>query len=76
MARERIFIKTLSTESRWVIGPENILYAGACVHLSNPEILQAGAVKGLNSGGYIHVQQNLEKDHLPSSFVDALRSGV
>ena len=31
---EKIFIKTYSIESRCVIGPENILFAGAFVHLS------------------------------------------
>ena len=30
-----------------VIGPENIPFAGASVHHSAPEILQAAAVKGL-----------------------------
>ena len=31
-----------------VIGLKNIPFAGASGHLSAPEILQAGAVKGLN----------------------------
>ena len=40
-------IKTRSTESRCVIGPENLLFL-RCVHASSgPEILQTGAVKGL-----------------------------
>ena len=30
-----------------VIGLENVLFAGAYIHFLNPEILQAGAVKGL-----------------------------
>ena len=34
LACERIFIKTHSTESRCAIGPENILFAGASMHLS------------------------------------------
>lgn len=34
LARERIFIKTHSIESRCVTGPENILFAGASVLLS------------------------------------------
>ena len=33
-ACERIFIRTHSFENRCVIGPENILLAGASVHLS------------------------------------------
>ena len=33
-ACERVLIKTHSIESRYVIGPENILSAGVCVHLS------------------------------------------
>ena len=48
LACERIFIKTHSTESRCVIGPEN---ARACLQgcqcTFSPELLQAGAVKGL-----------------------------
>ena len=42
-------MKTRSTESRCVIGQENILFVGESVHLSAPEILQAGAVKGLSA---------------------------
>ena len=38
----------LSTESRCVIGPENILFLGVRASFS-PEILQAGAVMGLNN---------------------------
>ena len=38
-----------SLESRGVIGPENIPFAGASVHIFRPEILQAGAVKGLTN---------------------------
>ena len=33
-ACEKIFIKTQCFESRRAIGPENILFAGASVHLS------------------------------------------
>jgi len=33
----------------FVTGPSNILFAGVCISaLFSPEILQAGAVKGLN----------------------------
>ena len=32
LARERIFTKTHITENRFVIGPQNILFAGAYVH--------------------------------------------
>jgi len=35
LACERNFIKTHSIQSRWVTEPENILSAGASVHLSN-----------------------------------------
>ena len=31
-----------------VTGPENIPFAGVSMHLSAPEILRAGSVKGLN----------------------------
>ena len=41
------FIKTHSIQSRCVIGPENILFAGACVHFSALGILRSGSVKGL-----------------------------
>ena len=44
---KRFLIKTHNTESRYVIRPENILFAGICVHFFNPEVLHAGAVKGL-----------------------------
>ena len=37
-----------SIESRCVVGPENILFASASVHLSAQEILLAESVKGLN----------------------------
>ena len=43
-----IFIKTRSVESRRVIGPENVLCVCRRVSASfSPEIVQAGAVKGL-----------------------------
>ena len=47
LACERIFIKTDSTESRCVIGPENILFLRHLRGSFSPEILQAGATKGL-----------------------------
>ena len=47
MACERIFIKVHNTESRFIIGPDNILFEGASVHLSARNFLQAAAVKGL-----------------------------
>ena len=43
----RIFIQTHSTESRWVIGPENILFAGACVHRSAENFTDWGS-EGVN----------------------------
>ena len=45
--RERIFIKMDSAKSRGVIGPENILFLRRVRGSFSPEILQAGAVKGL-----------------------------
>jgi len=42
LARERSFIKTHSIESRCVIGPENILFAGASVHLSAQKLYMLG----------------------------------
>ena len=64
LACERIFIKADSTESRCVIGLESILGffffwgegGGICESFS-PEILQAGAVKGLimNAHWYLPV---------------------
>ena len=47
MACERIFIKTDSTESRYVIGPVTILFLRRVRGSFSPDILQAGAVKGL-----------------------------
>ena len=46
-AWERIFIKTLSTEGRCVTGPENVLFAGASVHLSARKCLRRGS-EGVN----------------------------
>ena len=46
LACKTISIKTHSTESRFVTAPENILFGGVRVFFS-PEMLQAGAVKGL-----------------------------
>ena len=48
LACERIFINTHSTERSCVTGPENMLFTGACVHLSARK-LHDGAVKGLIS---------------------------
>ena len=41
------FNKTRSIEVRFVIGPQNILFAGVCVRFFSPEIVWAGAEKGL-----------------------------
>ena len=41
-------MKLRRIESRFVIGPSNILFAGMYVVLFSLEILQAGAVKGLS----------------------------
>ena len=48
--RERISIKMDNIESRFIIGPSDILFGGVnvCTFLS-PEILQPAAVKGLKS---------------------------
>ena len=43
MASERIFIKTHSIEGRCVIRPENILFAGAPVHLSARNFTGSGS---------------------------------
>ena len=49
LAYERIYIKTHTALRVDVIGPENILFAGTLSGSAtfSPEILQAGAVKGL-----------------------------
>ena len=39
---ERIFTKTHSVESRCVIGPENILFAGVCAHFSARKFYRLG----------------------------------
>ena len=44
---ERTSIKIHSSENRFVIRPSNILFSGVHGTLFSPEILQAGAVKGL-----------------------------
>ena len=44
---QKIFIQTLSIESRRVIGPENRLFVGTAASFST-ECVQAPAVKGLN----------------------------
>ena len=43
---ERIFIKTHSIESRWVRGPEHILFTGASVNLSNRTFYRLGQCRG------------------------------
>jgi len=48
LACERIFIKMHIIESRYVKGLEDILFASVSASFS-PEILQAGAVKGLTA---------------------------
>ena len=47
LALERIFIKTHHTESTCVTGPESILFLRRVRASFSPEMLQAGAVKGL-----------------------------
>ena len=37
-----IFIKTHNTESRCIIGPENILLAGVCMHFSARKFYRLG----------------------------------
>ena len=48
LACERIFIKTHSIKRRCAIGPENLLFAGASVHLSARKFYRLGSevVKG------------------------------
>ena len=43
LASERTFIKKHSIESRWVTGPENILFAGTSVHLSSWKLYRLGS---------------------------------
>ena len=43
LACERIFIKTHTTDSRCVIGPENVLFLRWVLASFSPGILQAGA---------------------------------
>ena len=52
LARERIFIKMHSTESRCVTGLENILFLNGVHAAVSPGILPAGAVKGLKTQEY------------------------
>ena len=58
LACERIVIQMHSTESRRVMGPQNILFARMSVTFS-PEILQTGAVKGLNQSKKQHPMLNI-----------------
>ena len=46
LACERLCIKTHGIESRWVTGPENILFAGASVHLSARTFYRLGQWRG------------------------------
>ena len=46
LACERIFIKMHSAESRCVVGPENILFAGVSVHLSDQKFYRLGQWRG------------------------------
>ena len=48
MACERIFIKVHSTENRFVIRPETVLFLRRVRASFTPEMLQAEAGKGLN----------------------------
>lgn len=50
LAREKIFVKMHSAESRCVIRPEKILFAGASKRHSALEIVHDGALKGLIKG--------------------------
>ena len=49
LACERTFIKTHSTEKRFFIRAENILFLRHVRASFSPEILHDGAVKGLNA---------------------------
>ena len=60
-ACERIFIKTHSFQSRYVIGLENIPFVGAAMHLSAREFLQAPAAKGLMATCTLLRCQNLQQ---------------
>ena len=63
LALERFFIKTHRTESRCVIGPENVLFLRHVRASFSPEILLPGTVKGL-----IYIKNKLKnkrlQDHL------------
>ena len=48
LALERLFIKTHRTGSKCVIGPENVLFLRQVRASFSPEMLLAGAVKGLS----------------------------
>ena len=57
LASEQTFIKTHNTESRFVIGPETVLFC-RCVHARfSPEMLQDVAVKGLIAWLALQVRQ-------------------
>ena len=56
LACGRNFIKAHSTESRSVIGQENILFADASLYHSAQKVLQAGAVKGLKNNNNTIIQ--------------------
>ena len=42
------FHKTYNIEIKLVIGPENTLFAGVCVHFFSPEILRVWGREGVN----------------------------
>ena len=52
------FHKTHSIEVKFVTGLQNILFASMCVHFFSPEIVRAGAMKGL-----INTQRYTESHH-------------
>ena len=46
LAHERIFMKTYTTESRFALGEENLLFAGVCVHFSSRTFFRLGQWRG------------------------------
>ena len=52
-----------SIEIRLVVGPENILFAGVCVHFFSPVILQAWGREGVNvcATGAFHYHDDKQK---------------
>ena len=49
-ARERISIKMLNAESRFVLGPSNILFAGMCACTFRPRNVTSCGSKGVKQG--------------------------